>query len=467
MGSGERWAHAAVVQCFLMFSTAPPPRYHAKRALYLAQLSQHLAAHPLFRTAHQQLTALQDDPYRPALLLHLSTPALSQLLQQQQQQPARTSAHRGGSNGTAAAAAAAFGSAGLVLRLLPAVGLDCFDLTKLAPTKNNIRWAAAAATGGRSSGGKAAGGQQQQQQHVGQQDLPPTPHYNTGVLQEALLLVSSNKQQQAVFAGGTQFADALMLLKVWAQQHGVSTTGVLPPAAYACYSPQQQQQQQEASMLAAAATAVQADGFSGHLLSALLTAAVQKTGPAAAAMSSLQLFKSALQLLSDKQQWVKGAGVGLDRDCSVPITIRQQQHKQQQQLTALEGKVSKDHARLLQKLLQQQQALPAPTDAPAGFRKAFDAVLLDGSGHLNLAAAVSSAQLQLAQAAAQQSVAVLNRQDLEPDAVFAAVFKPGQGLARVFHYCWTVELPAQPGSSSSSGSVGKQQQQPGDQHPMR
>jgi U3 small nucleolar RNA-associated protein 22 len=289
-------------------------------------------------------------------------------------------------------------------------------------------------------------------------------------MQDMLLLVSSHKQQQAVHAGGVRFADALVLLKVWAQQHGLSTHGVLHPAAPACYGPQhsqhgQHKQEMAGSLLAAAATAVQADGFTGHLLSALLIAAVQRTGEAAVSMSSLQLFKAALQLLADKQQWVKGAGVSHTRDSSVPAALRKQhqQHQQHQQTAAVEGKVSKDHARLLQKLQQQLQSLPAPTDTAAAFRKAYGAVLLDGSGHLNLAAGVSSTQLQLAQAVAQQSLSVLNRQSLDPDVVYAAVFKPGQGLARVFHYTWTVELPDGSGNSSNSGT----QQQPGDQHTMR
>ncbi|WIA14624.1 hypothetical protein OEZ85_003130 [Tetradesmus obliquus] len=77
------------------------------------------------------------------------------------------------------------------------------------------------------------------------------------------------------------------------------------------------------------------------------------------------------------------------------------------------------------------------------------------SGHLNLAAAVSRSSLQLAQMAAARSLAILNRADLEPDAVYDAVFRPGLGLAGLFDYWWSVELPQQ------------QQQQLGDQHPMR
>jgi len=437
-------------------------RYHAKRALYLSQLSKHLSAQPAFSSAQQQLSTLEGDPYRPVLLLQLDAAALTHLLQHQQQQKSGRSGSTGAASTAAGAAAVAFGRAGLVVRLLPAVGLDCFELSKLAPTRNNIRWVHAAAAAANSSSTKL-----QAQQNAGQ-ELPPTPHYNAAILQDVLLLLSSYKQQQASHAAGPRFAEALVLFKVWAQQHGISVCGVLPPAAYAYYGqPQQQQAAGSVSSLppAAAAAVGQADGFSGYLLSAVLTAAVQKAGAAAAAMSPLQLLKAALQLLADRQQWSKGGGLSLTRDSTVPGALRPSQQEQQQQvLSVVEGKVSKDHAKLVQKLQQQLQTLPAPAAAPAAYKKAYGVVFLDSSGHWNLAASLSSTMLQMAQAAAQQSLALLNRQDMEPDVVYAAVFKPGQGLARVFHYCWTVELPSEPGSSSSSSS---QQQPPGDQHAVR
>lgn len=438
-------------------------RYHAKRALYLSQLSKHLSAQPAFSAAQQQLSTIEGDPYRPVLLLQLDAAALTHLLLQQQQQQksgGRSSSAGAASAAAGAAAAAAFGRTGLVVRLLPAVGLDCFELSKLAPTRNNIRWAHAAAGAANSSSTKL-----QAQQNAGQEP-PPTPHYNAAILQDVLLLLSSYKQQQASHAAGPRFAEALVLFKVWAQQHGISACGVLPPAAYAYYGqPQQQQAAGSVSSLPPPAAAIgQADGFSGYLLSAVLTAAVQKAGAAAAAMSPLQLLKAALQLLADRQQWSKGGGMSLTRDSTVPGALRPSQ-QQQQVLSVVEGKVSKDHAKLVQKLQQQLQTLPAPADAPAAYKKAYSVSFLDSSGHLNLAASLSSTMLQMAQAAAQQSLALLNRQDMEPDAVYAAVFKPGQGLARVFHYCWTVELPSEPGSSSSSGA--SQQQPPGDQHAVR
>jgi U3 small nucleolar RNA-associated protein 22 len=362
------------------------------------------------------------------LLLHLSPKALATALQQQ---------------GSAAAAATGFGQEGLVLRLLPAVGLDAFELSKLSPDRNNVRWV----TGASSSSSKKAPEQQQQQQDV---DLLPTPHYNAGILQDMLLLLGQQRLQAAAAAAGPRFADALLLLKIWAQQQGIAVHGVLPSNS------------SSRSAALATAAAAQADGFSGFLLAQLLLVALQQAGAgAAAAMSPLQQLRCALQLLVDKKAWSK-AGLTVQRDSSVPAELRLLQQAEQKQqnaaaAAAVPGKVSKDHAKLQQKLQQQLQQLPAPAAAAAAAaaRKAFDVVLLDSSGHLNLAANVSKSTLQMAQMAAARSLAILNRADLEPDAVFGAVFRPAQGLAGVFDYWWSVELPQQ------------QQQQPGDQHPLR
>jgi U3 small nucleolar RNA-associated protein 22 len=362
------------------------------------------------------------------LLLHLNPKALATALQQQ---------------GSAAAAAAGFGQEGLVLRLLPAVNLDAFKLSKLSPDRNNVRWV----TGASSSSSKKAPEQQQQQQDG---DLLPTPHYNAGIIQDMLLLLGQQRLQAAAAAAGPRFADALLLLKVWAQQQGIAVHGVLPADSSS----------RDAAL--AAAAAAQADGFTGFLLAQLLLVALQQAGAgAAAAMSPLQQLRCALQLLADKKVWSK-AGLTVQRDSSVPVELRllQQAEQKQQNVSAaaaVPGKVSKDHAKLQQQLQQQLQQLPAPpaAAAAAAARKAFDVVLLDSSGHLNLAANVSKSTLQLAQMAAARSLAILNRADFEPDAVFGAVFRPAQGLAVVFDYWWSVELPQQ------------QQQQPGDQHPLR
>lgn len=406
----------------------------------------------MFGAARQALAPLHGDPRRPVLLLHLSAAAVSGI----QHKAAGAKAAK-----AAAGAAGAFGAGGLVLRLLPVVGLDTFELAKLAPDRNNIRWVTAA---GSSSSSKGAQQQQQpaagQQQDGGQeQQLLPTPQYNAAILHDMLLLVNASKQAAAAAAaGGSRFVDALLLLKVWAEQHGLSSQGVLPAAGYACYEQQQQQQTMTtAPPKLAAAAAVQADGLSGHLLAAVLTASLSQPGSAAAAMSPLQQMRCALQVLANKAQWSKG-GLALPRDATVPVELRvlHQQQQQQAGAGAVPGKVSKDHARLQQKLQQQAQQLPPPPATGAVFRKQYDATLLDSSGHLNLAACVSSSMLQLAQRAAQQTLAVLSRTDLEPDAVYGAVFRLGQGLTAVCDYAWTVELP--PASSS---------QQPGDQHGMR
>jgi U3 small nucleolar RNA-associated protein 22 len=447
----------------------------------VAQVAAHLARHPLFATATQQLAAQQGDPCRPVLLLHVQPDALGAIMQQgAAQQHGRTA--RG--NAAAAVAAGAWPQ-GIVVRLLPVLGLDAFEVSRLAPDRNNVRWltaaaaaAAAAAAGGAKRGAAAANGQQRggKTDTEAEPQLPPTPHYNAAILADMLLLSSQHTQAAAAAAaGGARFVDALLLLKVWCQQHGVSSQGVLPSAIPACYGTHQQQQQQQQQQLQAsaapsplaAAAAVQADAFSGHLLAALLSTALNQAGAASAAgaMTPLQQMRCALQLLADRAAWSKGA-LALPRDASVPPELRalHQQHSGDAAANAaaagaaapVPGQVSRDHAKLQAKLQQQAQQLPAPAPAAGVFRKQYDATLLDASGHLNLAAGVSAPLLQLAQRAAAQSLAVLARPDLEPDAGYAAGFRPGAGLAQAFDYWWTVELPA----AASTG-------QPGDQAPMR
>jgi U3 small nucleolar RNA-associated protein 22 len=419
--------------------------------MYLAALSSHLSNHPGFATAQRQLVPFQGDPNRPALQLWLDATNIRSLLLQQK---------RG-----KVAAAAVEGLQGVILQLLPVVGLDAFDITKLAPDRNNVRRVAASSS---SSKKKAAQNQQQQGQEQ-QEMLLPTPAYNAGVLQDMLLLLGSKKLQQAAAAAGPRFADAAVLLKVWAVQQGLACHNVLPAASYVCCSggaAASGQATPSAACSAAAAGAVseaQADGLSGHVLTVLLLLAVQQVGAAAAAaMSAVQQFRCALQLLTDKQAWSK-ATLSLPLDPEVPVQLQKQQ---QPAAAAQPGSVSKDHSRLVQKLQQQLQRLPPPAAAADVFRKQFDVTLLDSSGHLNLAVSVSSTALQLAQQAAQRAVEILNGQNLEPSLVIAALFSADRGLAGVFDYWWTVELPNESGGSSATASSSSSSM-PGDQHPMR
>lgn len=356
------------------------------------------------------------------------------------------------------AAAAGFGAEGLVIRLLPVVGLNAFEMTKLSPDRNNVRWAAGSSS---SSSRKESSIQQQQQQseQQQQQDLLPTPHYNAGILQDMLLLVNQQRLQQFAAAAGPKFVDALLLLKIWAHQRGLNAHGCVPAASSS-----------NATATATAAAAAQADAFSGYLLVQLLLAAMQQVGlSAAAAMSPMQQLRTVLQLITEKQYWgIKGAGgIALPKDQTVPLELRllhqQEQQQQQQQSAAVAGKVSKDQVKLQQKLQQQLQQLPAAAVAPAAFKKAYDVVVLDASGHLNLAANLSKSSLQLAQLAAQRSLQLLDRQDVDADVVYSALFGSGQGLAGVFDYWWTVEVPV----SSSSVEQQQQQEDAGDQHPAR
>ena len=169
-------------------------RSHGRRALYLTVLSQALAAHEAF--AKQQLSAVDGDPTRPALLIHLS-------------------AGRG-------ASAAAGAGAGLSLRLLLTLPSDAFPLAKLAPGRNNVRWAGApAAAQPAAANGVAAG----KQGPAGGAAAPaaaaaaaaaqamPTPHYNASLMAD-MLAVEHAQQLAAAVTAMPGLRDGVLLLKV-------------------------------------------------------------------------------------------------------------------------------------------------------------------------------------------------------------------------------------------------------------
>lgn len=143
-------------------------RYHAKRALYLGHLAQ--AVEGLAGVAALEWESFQGDPRRPALVLRL-TPEAS--------------------------------PAGHSLRLLPVPPAGAFPAPRLGPDRNNLRSAT------RGGGGEAAA------------ELLPTPHYNTSVLQDMALLEHSATMEAAA-ATLPAFADAAMLLRVWARQQGLT-----------------------------------------------------------------------------------------------------------------------------------------------------------------------------------------------------------------------------------------------------
>lgn len=150
-------------------------RYHAKRALYLA----HIAA-ALRREAAQlgiqkvEWAVANGDPRRPSLLLHLA---------------------KGSS------------PAGTAIQILPTIAPGTFPLPRLAPTRNNLRSVCAP--------NPAADGTPQ---------LLPTPHYNHSIVVDMLLLEHAHAFATAK-AQLPHFAEAAVLLRVWARQQQLSTGG--------------------------------------------------------------------------------------------------------------------------------------------------------------------------------------------------------------------------------------------------
>jgi hypothetical protein len=187
--------------------------------MYLATVARHLAAQSAF--SQQRFSFQQGDPCRPVLEL----------------------------------AAGGKGAAALKLRLLPCLSPTAFAASKLAPDRNNVRWAvppasaaaakaaagaaaAPAATAAAGPGSEAAArtageastsGREQQQAKAQQAPalLLPTPYYNSAVLQDMLLLHHQALLQQAL-RRAPRLADAVLLLKVWARQQQLHK----PPAGF-------------------------------------------------------------------------------------------------------------------------------------------------------------------------------------------------------------------------------------------
>ena len=299
------------------------------------------------------------------------------------------------------------GGAGVVLRLIPVIAPDAFPLGKLAPTRNNVRWvakeiptpaAAGAVAGAVANGAAAAGhGKKHQQQQQPPEDLwLPTPHYNAVVLRDMLAVAHQERLQQAVqqIPG---FKDALLLLKVWAVQCGMSTQSLLYPSG--------------SSSSSSSWGCSQSDGFSGHLLTLLLVVASERAGATAAIMTPLQLFRSVLQLLGDRVAWSKGVVLARVKAVAVKGGLQQ----------------------------QQMLALTNPP-AVAAFKKQYAVVLLDHTGWYNAAAAVSASCLGLAAAEAQRSLGLLGGKG-DPLETFGALLCTPRYADGMYDYVWHVTLP--------------------------
>ncbi|GLJ36464.1 hypothetical protein SUGI_0732270 [Cryptomeria japonica] len=135
-------------------------RYHAKRCLYLSAIKRHL--HSCSVVMQIEWASFQDDARKPILVIH----------------PGGLDDDIGHD---------------FVIRIIPTVTAGTFDLSKLSPSRNNVR---AFQKGGL---------------------VQATPYYNSSILEDMFL------EEHAVFlqnniAGSKPFVEALLLLKVWARQ---------------------------------------------------------------------------------------------------------------------------------------------------------------------------------------------------------------------------------------------------------
>ncbi|XP_004372388.1 nucleolar protein 6 isoform X1 [Trichechus manatus latirostris] len=206
-------------------------RYFRKRALYLAHLAHHLARDPLFGSV--RFSYNNGCHLKPSLLLR------------PQGRDERL----------------------VTVRLHPCPPPDFFRPCRLLPTKNNVR---SAWYQGQSPPGDGS-------------PEPPTPHYNTWVLQDTAL-ESHVQLLSAVLGSAPGLKDGVALLKVWLRQRELDK-GL--------------------------------GGFSGFLVSMLVTF-LGSTRKIHTTMSSYQVLRSVLQFLATTDLTVNGISLCLSSDPSLP-----------------------------------------------------------------------------------------------------------------------------------------------------
>ncbi|XP_062938420.1 nucleolar protein 6 isoform X3 [Cynocephalus volans] len=205
-------------------------RYFRKRALYLAHLAYHLAQDPLFGSVHFSYT--NGCHLKPLLLLrpHGKDERL------------------------------------VTVRLHPCPPPDFFRPCRLLPTKNNVR---SAWYRGQSPSGDGS-------------PEPPTPHYNTWILQDTAL-ESHVQLLSAVLGSALGLKDGVALLKVWLRQRELDK-GL--------------------------------GGFSGFLVS-MLVAFLVSTRKIHTTMSGYQVLRSVLQFLATTDLTINGISLCLSSDSSL------------------------------------------------------------------------------------------------------------------------------------------------------
>ncbi|XP_077004029.1 nucleolar protein 6 [Tamandua tetradactyla] len=206
-------------------------RYFRKRALYLAHLAHHLAQDPLFGSVH--FSYANGCHLKPLLLLR----------------PCGKDERL------------------VTVRLYPCPPPDFFRPCRLLPTKNNVR---SAWYRGQNLSGDGS-------------SEPPTPHYNTWVLQDTAL-ESHMQLLSSVLGSAPGPKDGVALLKVWLRQRELDK-GL--------------------------------GGFNGFLVS-MLVAFLVSTRKIHTTMSGYQVLRSALQFLATTDLTVSGISLCLSSDPSLP-----------------------------------------------------------------------------------------------------------------------------------------------------
>ncbi|XP_048219541.1 nucleolar protein 6 [Perognathus longimembris pacificus] len=206
-------------------------RYFRKRALYLAHLAYHLAQDPLFGSV--RFSCANGCHLKPLLLLR----------------PHGKDEHL------------------VTVRLYVCPPLDFFRPCRLLPNKNNVRSAWF----------------QGQSPPEGDSPEPPTPHYNTWILQDTAL--ESHAQLLSDVLGFAQgLKDGVALLKVWLRQRELDK-GL--------------------------------GGFNGFIIS-MLVAFLVSTRKIHATMSGYQVLRSVLQFLATTDLTVNGISLCFSSDPSLP-----------------------------------------------------------------------------------------------------------------------------------------------------
>ncbi|GIL57828.1 hypothetical protein Vafri_13058 [Volvox africanus] len=368
--------------CLLVPKAHLNHRYHIVRAVYLVAVAQYLREVSYSLFGEQCIEAHHGDPTRPVLVL----------------QPPKAEGYR--------------------LRLLPSIALSTFALLRLAPDRNGVR-AHCKTVAGKAAAVDGSGFQEVPELNQRQQVLEPTPHYNAAILEEMLLLVHAARLQ-SVLSTSARLADGLLLLKVWARQHGLMTTR--PRAVAIAAAPGGSVPSTPVTSASTGFGSAAGGCLDGCILAMLVMLLVEKN-KMASSMTAIQVFRAALQLLADGPSWSKGMSLS-------------------RQVDGLEGKL--------------QHCAPPAMQV---FKANFQVVFLDFTGWLNVAAYMTRGSLAHAQLVARRTLDLLTA-PADPDEAFAAVFLTTANPAAAFDYHWRIRLPAGalwPVVKAGDGAKGRQQ----------